>query len=984
MNDFGGTFGAGRFSRARGRVQGGQGAGINYPSPFFDIAHTYLPTTVKQMFRWCRYYFFVHPLINAVVFKMSQYPITDLVYFNKDPQLKTMWKDFLEKHLMYRSFQEEVGLDYYCFHGDVKAITKDGVFRLRDLVGKTAQVLSKDGVYRPATFVESTSKQELLEVEFRDGRTVLATPDHQWWVSTSSGGTTKVTTTELKGRSIPRNVAPRPEKNDDYYEGVRHGFVFGDGTLYNDGKQARACFFGTKDQEMLKYFEGHGSPPYKESGGNIFIHGMPPHYKQLPENSSSASYWYGFLCGFLAADGSVDVAGCTVLTQRNKAALEAISDQLPRIGMIAGPVRGYYEVTEYGEGTTYILSLFKQYMQPEDLLLPHHRARFEDNFKPTTYGTHVTVVDVRKTGLFEKVYCAMEPETKTFTINDGVLTGNTYGNALVSIFFPFKKMLECKNCKFSAPAKTTNYYFRNYQFYWQCPRCQQHGEAKVHDNYLRSARGIRLLRWNPEDIDIRYNDLNGEYTFYYEMPVQLKNDIIMGKKNVVEEVPQIFIEALQKRKAVVLSRDNVYHFKRPTLAGKDRGWGIPLLLPVLKDAFYLQVLKKAQESIALEHIVPLRILFPQAGSATSDPYTSVNLGDWKDQIGDELNRWRFDNNYIPILPLPVGQQTIGGDGRALLLGQEIRVWSEQIVTGMGVPQELVFGGLSYSGSNVSLRMLENFFLGYMVNHLRLLKWVIGRVSSYMNWNPIDAKFKPFKMADDLQRKAYNLQLNQAGKISDGTLLADADFDAEKEDEAISSESARRAESMKKSRLSQAEIEGEAQLVMSRYQLKTQKEQMDMQASMQPAPGEPGAEAEGVQEGGMPQPVGEAQAAQQQAQQPQPQQAAPQMPPQLPPAMAPTQSPLTLGAQQQGPSSPEEAGSMNIDLLAAAQQIANYLVGLDENSRQMALANLQQRSPELYETVLGMLNSMQGGQGETAGRPLPEQRPPMRSPGAALI
>jgi hypothetical protein len=659
MNDFGGTFGAGRFSRARGRIQGGFGQGINYPSPFFDIAHTYLPTTVKQMFRWCRYYFFVHPLINAVVFKMSQYPITDLVYFSKDSKLKDMWKDFLEKQLMYRSFQEEVGLDYY-----------------------------------------------------------------------------------------------------------------------------------------------------------------------------------------------------------------------------------------------------------------------------------------------------------------------TYGNALVSIFFPFKKMLECKECKFSTQAKNTNYYFRNFQFYWQCPRCHQHGEARVNDVYMRSSRGIRLLRWNPEDVDIRYHDLNGEYTYFYEMPVQLKNDIIMGKKNVVEEVPQVFIEALQKRKAVVLSRDNVYHFKRPTLAGKDRGWGIPLLLPVLKDAFYLQVLKKAQEAIALEHIVPLRVLFPQAGSATSDPYTSVNLGDWKDQIGDEINRWRFDNNYMPILPLPVGQQTIGGDGRALLLGQEIRVWSEQIVTGMGVPQELVFGGLSYSGSNVSLRMLENFFLGYMVNHLRLLRWVMGRISSYMNWTLIDAKFKPFKMADDLQRKAYNLQLNQSGKISDGTLLADADFDAEKEDEAIASETARRAESMKKSRLSQAEIEGEAQMIMMRYQLKSQQEQLQMQQAMQPTPGEPGAEAEGVVEGGQAAPATEQQAAAQ--------------PAQPPAAMAPTQSPLTLGAQQQAPAGPEQMGSVNIDLLATASQIANYLAKLDENSRQMALQNLQASSPDLAELVMSMLSSLMGGQAAPAGQPLPEQRPPMRAPGAALI
>jgi hypothetical protein len=75
--------------------------------------------------------------------------------------------------------------------------------------------------------------------------------------------------------------------------------------------------------------------------------------------------------------------------------------------------------------------------------------------------------------------------------------------------------------------------------------------------------------------------------------------------------------------------------------------------------------------------------------------------------------------------------------------------------------------------------------------------------------------------------------------------------------------------------------------------------------------------------------------------------------------------------------------MNVDLLATANQIANYLAGLDENSRQQALANLQQQSPELYETVVGMLNTLLSGQAP-AGRPLPEARPPMRAPGAALI
>lgn len=674
MSDFGAT-GASRFARTRGRINGSFSRGINYPSPFFDIGHTYLPTTVKQMFQWCRYYFLVHPLINSAVFKLALYPITDLVYHTDDRHQKDLWRNVIEEQLRYRVFMGEIGLDYNC-----------------------------------------------------------------------------------------------------------------------------------------------------------------------------------------------------------------------------------------------------------------------------------------------------------------------YGNGLVSIFYPFLKKLKCTNCSFVQPVRKSKYYVRNFQFYWQCPRCSHHGPAHAFDDYIKSVKGIRLLRWNPEDVNIRYNDLTGEYAYYYDIPVQLKNDIIMGKKGVVEEVPQIFIEGLKKRKAIVFNRDNIYHFKRPTLAGKDRGWGVPLLLPVLKDAFYLQILKKSQEAIALEHIVPLRILFPQAGSATADPYSTINLGEWKDQISEELQRWRLDNNYIPILPLPVGNQTIGGDGRALLLGQEIRMWSEQIITGMGMPQELIFGGLSYSASNVSLRMLENMFIGYMTDHLHMLKWVINSISSYMDWDPVKVKFKPFKMADDLQRKAYNFQLNQAGKISDTTLLADSDFDPEREDNLIKSETDKRAEAQKKARLAQADIEGEGQMIMMRWQLKAQQEQMQMQQAGQPTPGEPGAEAEGVGPGGQAMPGVEGQqeggGAAPLPQQQMAAQAPPPIPAQaraeLPPAMTPTQSPLVMGQEMKG-------GEVNVDMLAQAQHVAQYLLQLDENSRTMALMSLRKQSPEFYQTVLGLMqNMMRGGDSGAAAEPLPEQKAPQRGPEAALI
>lgn len=565
----------------------------------------------------------------------------------------------------------------------------------------------------------------------------------------------------------------------------------------------------------------------------------------------------------------------------------------------------------------------------------------------------------------------------------------TYGNALVSIFYPFVKMLKCPACRFEKPASDAQYRFMNFEFHWNCEKCGVNGPATVRDHYIRAPRDIRLIRWNPEDVDIRYNEVTGDYEYYYAIPTQLRNDLIIGKKSVVETVPQLFMEALKQKKAVVFSKDNIFHFKRPTLAGKDRGWGTPMILPVLKDTFYLQVLRKAQEAIAMEHVVPLRILFPQAGSATSDPYSSVNLSTWKDQIADEIKRWRNDQNYIPILPLPVGHQTIGGDGRALLLSQEIRVWSEHIVAGMGVPVELIFGGLSYSGSNVSLRMLENTFLGYLSDHLSMLRWVVQRTSAYLGWAPIAVRYKPFKMADDLQRKAYLFQLNQAGKLSDESLMADADYDSAKEDKIMEQETVRRVDTTKKKRILEAEVEGEAQMTTAKWQSKVQLKQMKDQMSLQNEQMKDQMATQAQMQRGMMQD----QAAMQSGQPMSPPDPGMTPSPRHPELLEPPkeiQSPLTMRTVQrhpEGTTNEDIAGAQNVDLLYAARQIADRIVRLPEIERPAVLQRLRQHSPELHDTVLGLTVSGSNGPSQAAAaaaRPLPEQKSPRRGPEAALI
>ena len=98
-----------------GRIQGSPAAGLSYPNPFFDIAHTYLPTSVRGLFRWCRYYFLTNPLINAAIFKMSEYPITDYVMEGGAQDSRERWSKYLEGTLKLRSFQIELGLNYHTY-----------------------------------------------------------------------------------------------------------------------------------------------------------------------------------------------------------------------------------------------------------------------------------------------------------------------------------------------------------------------------------------------------------------------------------------------------------------------------------------------------------------------------------------------------------------------------------------------------------------------------------------------------------------------------------------------------------------------------------------------------------------------------------------------------------------------------------------------------------------------------------------------------
>ena len=313
---------------------------------------------------------------------------------------------------------------YNCFQGDTPVHTREGIVPIGSLRG-VHDVLSEGGIFRPASF-RSYGHQRLWSITLSNGATFLATGDHQWVVTRLKGGSERVPTRQLLGRRIPVNARPAPARDVDFTEGVRHGIVFGDGSAQY-GK-AHVCLFG-ESEELASWFQDHGA---REAGGttatksHVRVQGLPVTWKRLPLKEASPSYWRGFVAGLIAADGHVDARGSVALYNKDASILAEIVDGMAAAGLVASGITMTRATSPYdgSDKPVYRLQFFKETIQPDDLLLPSHRERFERS--PRARHSTIQVIETHETDRIEEVFCCVEPETHTITIGHGYLTGQCY------------------------------------------------------------------------------------------------------------------------------------------------------------------------------------------------------------------------------------------------------------------------------------------------------------------------------------------------------------------------------------------------------------------------------------------------------------------------------------------------------------------------------------------------------------------------------
>lgn len=247
-----------------------------------------------------------------------------------------------QKPQVYKDKGHEIVASNLCVHGDTLILTDKGHEKISDLVGKT--VIVWNGEEWSETVVHKTGEdQELVQVDTHDGRTLLCTKYHKFYIQDGYGSNHIVKTAQelAVGDKLIKMSLPVIEGAIELKKAYTNGFFSGDGCntasgkridLYNE-KQSLIDFIET-DNKWSKQVQTN------ENGTNrisTFINSLKDKFF-VPNSSYTVNSRLLWFAGLLDADGTVATNGnCQNLQigSINPVFLREIQDMLQTLGVNA-------------------------------------------------------------------------------------------------------------------------------------------------------------------------------------------------------------------------------------------------------------------------------------------------------------------------------------------------------------------------------------------------------------------------------------------------------------------------------------------------------------------------------------------------------------------------------------------------------------------------------------------------------------------------
>ena len=362
------------------------------------------------------------------------------------------------------------------------------------------------------------------------------------------------------------------------------------------------------------------------------------------------------------------------------------------------------------------------------------------------------------------------------------------GNVFISVYFPFTRMARCPQCGSSYSMEADNIQFVDFTIRGNCvaEACGYTGPMERVDIKSRDPNDINLVVYDPRDITVNYNPISGQSQYWLEIPNYVKEKITAGDKFIVSTLPWSMVEAVKASTQYQFFKDSLFHLKMPGVTNAIPGLGVPPTVGMWESIFNKAMMRRANSAICAEMLMPLRVVYPDV-SGNTNPATSFSLQAFARTMRNYMARHKTDPLAAVMSPIPIGYQEITGNGKQLLITQEVEQIENYLLMSLGVSREMLEGTLSWTASTVGLRLFQNTLFRYTDQMHRLMDWIFAKISPEFDLDPAKVTLEPFMLTDGNQMAESLMQLASNNIVSQETALASLSIDYDDEQRKIQDE-----------------------------------------------------------------------------------------------------------------------------------------------------------------------------------------------------
>ena len=296
-----------------------------------------------------------------------------------------------------------------CFNRETRFITERGIKAFREFSdGDVVKVLAEDGVFRNAT-IRYYGKKPMFNIVFSFGqnkeKTVICTRDHRWYLKDG----TVTTSIEVGDTVLPlaeNTISSKDVTSTRDAEMFAFGFTIGDGCDHGNFLQVRLCGNKMQYKHILEKASFKGYEKLEENGDQTFVK-----KSEISKQSFLTNKMWNILsfrdkqmlfAGYFAADGSNSKQ--KTLSTSDERCVEMVHDISALSGYHINSKKTIVHDTNFKKGAVLYTISF----------ITHQAGNYCWKVKSIT----------RNPSKDQEAWCLEEPVTRSFVLENGLITGN--------------------------------------------------------------------------------------------------------------------------------------------------------------------------------------------------------------------------------------------------------------------------------------------------------------------------------------------------------------------------------------------------------------------------------------------------------------------------------------------------------------------------------------------------------------------------------